>query len=199
MFAPGPIEAIDLWQRAASYAALMHASQRRKDGVTPYFAHPARVALVIREVFEVADPICLAAAYLHDVIEDTPADYDDVVERFGTPIATVVAAMTKDMRLPEPEREQAYDEQLLRADWRARLVKLADVYDNLCDRVTRIDTRSPKQGVERVERAITIAEPLARGDGQEAAALQRGIAALRELVVAHQAMWEEEQRGAKRA
>jgi hypothetical protein len=44
-----------------------------------------------------------------------------------------VAALTKDARLPKYDREPAYDRQLKDAPWQARLVKLADVYDNYCD------------------------------------------------------------------
>jgi (p)ppGpp synthase/HD superfamily hydrolase len=123
----------ELWQQAASFAARCHAGQTRNDRRTPYIAHPFRVALVVRQVFEVDDEIAIAAALLHDVIEDTTADYDDLSVQFGKDVADTVAALTKDMRLPEEDREPAYDGQLSAASWRARLVKLADVYDNYCD------------------------------------------------------------------
>ncbi|MCB9838699.1 MAG: HD domain-containing protein [Phycisphaeraceae bacterium] len=122
-----------LWQEAASFAAAMHQGQFRKDGRTPYFAHPVRVAMTVRDVFECHDQQALAAALLHDCIEDTTADYDDVLERFGVVVADVVATLTKDMRLREDVREESYDAALLAGDWRARLIKLADVHDNLCD------------------------------------------------------------------
>lgn len=124
---------IHLWQRAASLAARCHAGQLRKDGCTPYITHPYRVAMVIREIFGVDDPVILAAALLHDVIEDSPADYDDIAQECGTEVADYVACMTKDMRMVESEREEAYDRQLTAGPWQARLVKLADVYDNICD------------------------------------------------------------------
>src|SRR5688500_19144302 len=95
------------WQRAASFAARFHQGQLRKDGTTPYIAHPFRVAMTVRDVFGVDDPIALAAALLHDVIEDTTADYDDLEREFGAEVARVVAALTKDMRLPEAARETA--------------------------------------------------------------------------------------------
>src|SRR5687768_1806066 len=121
------------WQQAASFAARAHAGQLRKDGRTPYVAHPVRVALTVRHVFGIDDETALVAALLHDVIEDTKTDYDDLAEEFGRDAADAVAALTKDGRLPEPEREAAYDRQLSAASWQARLVKLADVYDNFCD------------------------------------------------------------------
>src|SRR5690606_27204570 len=114
-------------------AARAHQGQTRKDGLTPYFSHSVRVALTLRQTFGCDDPIALAAAILHDTIEDTPADYDDIAEGFGSEIAGIVAALTKNMILPESEREPEYDARLSQADWRARLIKLADVYDNLSD------------------------------------------------------------------
>jgi hypothetical protein len=53
------------WQRAVSFAARKHAGQVRKDGITPYLAHPVRVALTIRHEFGEADETALAAALLH--------------------------------------------------------------------------------------------------------------------------------------
>jgi guanosine-3',5'-bis(diphosphate) 3'-pyrophosphohydrolase len=122
-----------LWHHAAAKSALAHLHQIRKDGVTPYAAHPARVALTLAVVFGVTDETILAAAYLHDVIEDCDVDYDEVREEFGAEVADLVAVMTKDKRVIEPEREAAYEQQLRAGPWQGRLIKLADVYDNLAD------------------------------------------------------------------
>jgi guanosine-3',5'-bis(diphosphate) 3'-pyrophosphohydrolase len=143
-----------MWQRAVSFAAQKHQGQFRKDGKTPYFAHPVRVALVVRHVFESNDQTALLAALLHDLIEDTTTDYDDLIEQFGKDTADAVAALTKDARLPESERETAYDRQLSQASWQARLVKLADVYDNYCD--ARSDHERQKFR-EKAQRAIRCA------------------------------------------
>src|SRR2546421_767853 len=121
------------WQRAVSFAARAHAGQMRKDGQTPYFAHPVRVALTVRHVFGQSDETALVSALLHDLIEDTTTDYDELLEEFGPDVADTVAALSKDARLPENQRARAYDHQLSAATWQARLVKLADVYDNFCD------------------------------------------------------------------
>jgi guanosine-3',5'-bis(diphosphate) 3'-pyrophosphohydrolase len=118
---------------AISFAARAHRDQLRKDGSTPYVSHPFRVAMVVRQVFGCYDPKVLAAGVLHDTIEDTTTDYDDLAERFGSDVADWVVALTKDMRLPESEREAAYIRQLLAADWPVTLCKLADIYDNLSD------------------------------------------------------------------
>jgi (p)ppGpp synthase/HD superfamily hydrolase len=122
-----------VWQRAASFAARAHRGQLRDDGVTPYVAHPLRVGMIVRQVFGCEDEVAIAAAFLHDTIEDTPTDYDEIEEGFGREVADCVAALTKNMLLPYERREADYDERLRGADWRARLVKLADVYDNLSE------------------------------------------------------------------
>lgn len=143
-----------LWQSAAAFAARAHLNQFRKGGVTPYFAHPVRVAMIVSSVFGFGDDEeILAAALLHDVIEDTAADYDDLHKEFGARVADIVAALTKDMRLIEREREKAYDAQLAKGPWEARLIKLADVYDNLCD---VIDEGSRRKQVERARRALRL-------------------------------------------
>jgi guanosine-3',5'-bis(diphosphate) 3'-pyrophosphohydrolase len=148
-----------LWRKAAGFAARKHDGQLRKDNETPYIAHPFRVAMTVRDIFGVDDSTALAAALLHDVIEDTTADYDDLEKEFTREIAEVVAALTKDMRMPEDAREVAYDKQLTNAPWQARLVKLADVYDNLID---CLDPRMTAKAIKKAERAITCAgkEPL---------------------------------------
>ncbi len=165
-----------LWQEAASFAARAHAGQTRRDGKTPYAAHPFRVAMTIRDLFGCDDDACLAGALLHDTIEDTPVDYDDIEKLFGREVADVVAAMTKDMRLPEPDREPAYDEQLTKAGWRAHLVKLGDTHDNMIDAIAT-GNRGIKKMRARCQRAIAIAQPSL---GKEHVA--RAIGVLEELL-----------------
>ncbi len=118
---------------AAAFAARAHQHQKRKDNQTPYVSHVFRVCLVVRHTFGFDDPKMLAAALLHDTIEDTATDRDDIIERFGEDVATWVAALTKDMRLPHDAREDAYAKGLAVADWQVKALKLADLYDNLGD------------------------------------------------------------------
>lgn len=122
-----------LWQRAAQLAATFHRHQLRRDGATPYIAHPLRVAITVTQVFHEHDDTILAAALLHDVLEDTTCDYDDIEAVCGAEVACLVAALTKDKRIPEDQREEAYARQIAQSDWRVRMIKLADVYDNLSD------------------------------------------------------------------
>jgi guanosine-3',5'-bis(diphosphate) 3'-pyrophosphohydrolase len=118
---------------AIAFAARAHAGQTRKDGVTPYVSHVFRVCLIVRHLFEVDDPHVLMAAILHDTIEDTTTDFDDIEERFGLDVARWVAALTKEMRLREDERERKYCRELSESPWQVRVCKLADIYDNLSD------------------------------------------------------------------
>lgn len=134
--------------QAASFAARAHRGQLRKDGHTPYASHPFRVCLIVRDRFGLDDPRLLAAALLHDALEDTTADFDDLERDFGPDVAAWVACLSKDKRLPDDERERAYVRQLLDGPWQAQVLKLADVYDNLLDARTLPRERQP-QGYRR--------------------------------------------------
>jgi len=174
----------ELFQEATAFAARAHRHQLRKDGRTPYISHVTRVALTLTQVFRCDDPIALAAALLHDTIEDTTTDYDDLHERFGKEVADAVAALTKNMTLPEKEREEEYHDRIARADWRVRLVKLADVYDNYCDVDSWPKDKQAKQrrkAYEKCEEAIKVARTDAKDPLMATAiqAVERLIAANR--------------------
>lgn len=148
------------FQEAVSFAARAHRHQLRKDGRTPYVAHVIRVAMTVSWVFGCNDRVALLAALLHDTIEDTTTDYDDIAERFGVAVADCVAGLTKNMAMPEEPREAEYDARIARSPWQVRLVKLADVYENLCDVG---DLPEPKQAetrhkaLDKARRAIVLA------------------------------------------
>lgn len=148
------------WQEAVSFAVWAHRHQLRKDGRTPYAAHVIRVAMTVTRVFHCDDEITLCAALLHDTIEDTTTDYDDLEHRFGRDVADCVAALTKNMALPEQAREKEYDARLAAAGWRVKLVKLADTYDNLHDALRTAGLRE-KLGthLEKCDRALALLTP----------------------------------------
>lgn len=141
-------EPSDLVLRAASFAARAHRHEVRKDGKTPYVAHVFRVCLVVRHVFGIDDPRVLCAALLHDTVEDTPTDYDDVADEFGPEIADWVAALTKDMRQRDDLREDAYCETLASAPWPVIVCKLGDIYDNMTDSI-HLSPRAKMRSVGR--------------------------------------------------
>lgn len=166
---------IHVWAEAAAFAARAHEEHYRKDGKTPYFSHPVRVAMTLMYVFGCHDAKALAAAMLHDTIEDSTTDYDDVAKRFGKEVADMVAALTKNMILPKKRREIDYDQRLSKADWRARLVKLADQYDNYSDAVMRAPNQPGKKRREtavKVRRAIRLAQVDAKRHPETARAIK---------------------------
>jgi (p)ppGpp synthase/HD superfamily hydrolase len=118
---------------AVSRAARCHHGQMRKDNATPYVAHVFRVCLLVRHLFEVDDPRVLVAAVLHDTIEDTKTDFDDIAAEHGPEVAQWVALLTKDKRKEETEREAAYLAGLDAAPWQVKICKLADLMDNMLD------------------------------------------------------------------
>jgi (p)ppGpp synthase/HD superfamily hydrolase len=118
---------------AVSFAARAHRGQLRKDGRTPYVSHVYRVATIVRQAFGIDDPAVLTAAVLHDTIEDTTTDFDDIEEHFGAEIAGWVALLSKDTRMPDEAREEAYRAGLAAAPWQVKVCKLADICDNLMD------------------------------------------------------------------
>jgi guanosine-3',5'-bis(diphosphate) 3'-pyrophosphohydrolase len=133
MIAPtNPFQAL---LRAASFAARKHQGQTRADNLTPYFSHVARVTLVLSHEFGVRDEDVLTAALLHDTIEDTATDYDEIATLFGARVADYVVLLTKNGMLPKKEREEDYIARLGRAPEPVMIAKMADLYDNLSDRI----------------------------------------------------------------
>ncbi|HLY08403.1 MAG TPA: HD domain-containing protein [Planctomycetota bacterium] len=137
---------------ADEFATWKHRHQFRRDGVTPYINHPRGVMLILREEFGVSDVDTLAAGLLHDTIEDTATDYDEIRERFGRKVADLVAVLTKDKRLPEEKRERAYFAQLARAPLPARLCKVADSLYNVRDS----DARHRPKAVTKARKLLSI-------------------------------------------
>ena len=143
---------------AISFAARAHQGHLRKDRRTPYAAHPTRVMMILATEFGVDDRETLAAAVLHDTIEDTRTDHDDLSEPFGTRVADWVAALSKDTRLPEDERERQYLAVLAAAPIEVQLVKLGDVYDNLADCAT-LEAKGRRRQIDRAKQVLATFEP----------------------------------------
>lgn len=159
---------------ASSFAARAHDGQYRKDGETPYAAHPFRVCLIVRDVFGFNDPRMLLAALLHDTIEDTTTDFDDLEKQFGSEVASWVAYLTKDKRLADDERETAYIDGLLQAPWQVQVCKLADVYDNLSDS-SHFPKDKRKRTLERSDHYFKALSKQAAPEAQKAIELVRAL------------------------
>jgi GTP diphosphokinase / guanosine-3',5'-bis(diphosphate) 3'-diphosphatase len=120
--------------RATAFAADKHRNQRRKDAeASPYINHPIALANVLAHEAGVDDVTVLAAALLHDTIEDTATTSQEVEATFGAEIAGIVVEVTDDKSLPKAERKRAQIEHAPHLSQRAKLVKLADKICNLRD------------------------------------------------------------------
>ena len=128
---------IGLILRAAAFAADKHRDQRRKGAEsTPYVNHCIAVATILSEEGGVIDPVVIAAALLHDTIEDTKTTKQELEENFGSEIADVVAEVTDDKLLLKAIRKERQVEHAPHLSARAKLVKLADKISNVRDVAT---------------------------------------------------------------
>jgi guanosine-3',5'-bis(diphosphate) 3'-pyrophosphohydrolase len=131
----------DLIERAYDRAESAHAGQFRKSGEA-YFTHCVAVAHILAEMK--LDPEAIAAALMHDLVEDTDVTLDDLREEFGSNIATIVDGVSKLKNLPlkvdsskrgrAADKELEYFRKMLLAmgdDVRVVLVKLADRLHNM--------------------------------------------------------------------
>ena len=115
---------------AVLLAMVKHKDQTRREG-TPYIVHPLRVAESLRTIGGVTDYEVILGAILHDLIEDTDVDYEELAERFGHPVATLVSELSADQRLPKEQRKHEMLERIRNGSKAARIVKLADRLDNI--------------------------------------------------------------------
>lgn len=120
---------MDLVEHARDYAAEKHATQQRKYSDEPYVVHlQVVVALLLDHGIE--DEHVLAAAYLHDVVEDTPTTLQEIMGAFGDEVAQLVYWLTDSEKGNRKSRMTMSAWRLGRAPWEAKLIKLADIIDN---------------------------------------------------------------------
>lgn len=131
---PSPASPVPLLLRAAWFAAEKHRNQRRKDAhATPYINHPLRVAYTLASVGQVQDPALLAAALLHDTVEDTETTAEELEKAFGAEVRSLVGEVTDDKSLPKETRKRLRVERAAGLSVSARQMKLADMICNLSD------------------------------------------------------------------
>ena len=119
---------------AAAFAARKNKDQRRKDAdASPYINHPLELARVLAEVGGVTDAATLCASLLHDTIEDTDTQREELEREFGQEVAALVAEVTDDKALPKAERKRQQVEHAATISAKAKRVKLADKICNLTD------------------------------------------------------------------
>ena len=128
----GSIEILnDITERALRFATLAHEGQVRKYTGEPYIIHPIAVAELVRSV-DLDDEI-VAAAYLHDVVEDCDVGIEEIAEDFGSRVAQFVGEVTNVSRPEDGNRKarKALDRaHLSKASYEGKSIKLADMLDN---------------------------------------------------------------------
>ena len=120
--------------KAAHFAAEKHRDQRRKDKhASPYIIHPISVALAITQIGGVDDPEILAAALLHDTLEDTETGPEELEAKFGKKVCEYVLDVSDDKTLPKDERKRRQIEHAKKISKGAALIKLGDKISNVTD------------------------------------------------------------------
>lgn len=117
--------------KAKLFAQNAHEGQVRKITSEPYINHPIRVAKRLKQTG--ASEELISAAYLHDVVEDTPFEIEDIETSFGVRVAFLVAAHTEDKSKSWKERKQQTIEIIKNADKEVKYLIVADRLDNLLD------------------------------------------------------------------
>lgn len=120
-----------LVERAREFAIKAHGEQKRKYTGEPYVVHTQEVAAIVEAAG--GSPEMVAAAHLHDVVEDTPVTLAEVREAFGPEVAALVADLSDQIPLSfgnRKARKRAESDRLAVCDARAQTIKLADIISN---------------------------------------------------------------------
>lgn len=123
-------------RKALELASIAHQNQWRDDG-GPYIIHPVRTANILLYELKLNDIALVAAALLHDVLEDsTISSVRDIRRRFGARIARLVNNNTRPRSRDETEADKLKTKpkklrETMKADRETRLVKCADILDNM--------------------------------------------------------------------
>jgi hypothetical protein len=153
----------DLIQRARRYATEVHEriSQRRKYTLAPYDVHLKAVADLVASV--TSDPEMIAAAWLHDTVEDTPTTFEDLEREFGREVMLLVMELT-DVSAPSDGnravRKELDRRHLTGSSPRAKTIKLADLIDNTGD----IAKHDPRFSRVYLPEMASLLEVLTEGD-----------------------------------
>ncbi len=170
----------DLIEHAKTFATSAHQrlDQRRKYSGQPYDVHLAAVASIVASVTDDAETI--AAAWLHDVVEDTPVTLEDLRREFGEPVAQLVEQLTDVSHASEGNRAARKEidrRHVAQASPRAQTVKLADLIDNCAD-ITHHDRRFARVFLREMDALMAVlgagdATLMQRAKALHAACLQR--------------------------
>ncbi len=147
-------------ERAYAVAKAAHEGQRRKSG-EPYITHPVAVTQILADYG--LDVATLAAALLHDVVEDTEVDLRQIVDEFGDEIGYLIDGVTKLDRISYSTREQAQAATIrkmvvaMAEDLRVLLIKLADRLHN----IRTVGALAPEKQRRVAQETLDVYAPLA--------------------------------------
>ena len=150
----------DMLNRAYIYAMKAHGTQTRASGEA-YFNNPLEVAAILADMK--LDTATIVAALLHDTVEDTEATHQEIVEKFGEEIASLVDGLTKIAKLDMVTKEATQAENLrklllaMSKDVRVLLVKLADRLHNM----RTLNHVKPEKRARVAQETMDIYAPLA--------------------------------------
>jgi GTP pyrophosphokinase len=151
---------VDVVERAYVYSAQVHAGQVRLSG-EPYLMHPLEVANILADMR--LDPVSVAAGLLHDVLEDTRAQPEDLEALFGSDVLRIVSGVTKLSLMPTSSSQERQAENIRKMflamadDIRVILIKLADRLHNM--RTLRFHSPEKRKAIAR--ETLDIYAPLA--------------------------------------
>jgi guanosine-3',5'-bis(diphosphate) 3'-pyrophosphohydrolase len=138
-------DAIRLVTKAADFVARRHSGQKRKGASAPaYVNHLAEVAALVARP-AAGDAELVAAAYLHDVVEDEHASAEEIREIFGARVGGLVDELTDDMSLPDEDRKRRQVRDIADKSPGARLIKLADKVSNVREMAEDPPTDWPRE------------------------------------------------------
>lgn len=116
-------------EEAVIFAVQAHQGAVRKGTKIPYITHPLETAVIVSLITQEEELI--AAALLHDVLEDTDATWEQLQEKFGTRVADLVQVETEDKRLSWKERKTFTVEHLKYASREIQILTLGDKLSNM--------------------------------------------------------------------
>lgn len=120
-----------LYEEALKLSVRAHEGQVRKHDGSPYIIHPVMVAHILAQAgFE---EVVVAAALVHDVLEDTPVTVDELRATLGDEVVRIVTAVSEDTTLPWEERKAAYVAAVVAANESVWAVSVADKIHNAVD------------------------------------------------------------------
>ena len=128
----------------------------RNDGKISYSKHLDDVMNRLKSL-GVVDEGILCSGWLHDVMEQSAVNFDDLYERFGSRVAVLVSDLTPDMTLSKKKRENAYVLQLKDASSHSKIIKLCDISANLSDLKNYEVSRSKKLRLARQQKRYLLA------------------------------------------